>query len=308
MRRHDFSPLFLILALVLGLALFFMCGFHNWGVGFAHVTKAECDTLHAACMSRVVPGMDPVPTPQPPDSGPPSDTKPDWKCYLDRYKDLRVRPDGKNFPYSKAWADRHYKDFGKREGRIFGCSQETGAVAPILWKPVSESRGGRLVVLLPANWARPSFVNVNDEICSYVDVDGHNGGRHHYWCSKPGARYPQNTILTAGGKRYLVPSPSQRYESLRETLAVTGKKPWNHSHRGGSFGTSVNLCEQYSAKSVSLDGTEWRYHRRDNGREVWYDPQMRDGLSGTITVVLKNGTMMVAELEPGHGIIRSGDC
>lgn len=194
----------------------------NWGVGFAHVTKGECDTLYAACMSRVVPGTEPLPTPPVPvPPGPPSDTKPDWQCYLDRYEHVRVhKATGKKMPYTEAWAKRHWEGEpgrwgGKHEGLVWGCIDE--------------------------------------------------------------------------------PAPSPR-------------KPWAHSHRGGSFGTSVNLCEQYSAESVSLNGTAWRFHRRDNGREVWYDPQMRDGLSGLITVVLKNGTVLTAELEPGRGIIRSGDC
>jgi hypothetical protein len=224
-RRHDFTPLFLFLALILGLALFAMCGFFNWGVGFAHVTKGECDTLYAACMSRVVPGEEPSPTPPAPvPPGPPSDTKPDWQCYLDRYEHVRVhKASGRVMPYTEAWAKRHW------EGE-------------------------------PGRW----------------------GGKHEgltFECEEAG-----------------------------EEADISAKLPWHHSNQSGSFGTSVNLCEQYDAKAVNLNGTEWRDHRRDKGREVWHDPQMRDGMSGTITVELESGQVITAELTPGTGIRYSGDC
>ena len=303
MRRHDFTPLFLMLALILGLALFWACR------ASAHITPEDDARLEAAA-AAVLSAYNAIQDVRqeggqvPP---PPVSDKQDWQCYLDRYDDVR-----RNGAYTAGWANRHYANWGQREGRVWGCTQivdprppSTGASAPILWKPVSESRGGRLVILLPATWSRPGSVMVNTETCGYVDVDGHNGGRHHYWCSKPGSAYPQNTVLTANGKRYLVPSPGQRYESLREASA---KLPWHHSNQSGSFGTSVNLCEQYDARKVSLNGAEWIYHRRDKGREVWYDAQQRDGMSGTITVELESGEVITAELTPGSGIRYSGDC
>jgi len=129
----------------------------------------------------------------------------------------------------------------------------------------------------------------------YDDVR-RNGAYTAAWANRHYANWGQRENRIWGCTQVVEPTPP------------SGKKPWNHSNQNGSFGTSVNLCEQYSAARVDLDGTQWRYHRRDNNREVWHDPQMRPRLSGTVTVVLKNGEVIVAELEPGSGIRNSGDC
>ena len=209
MRRHDFTPLFLLLVLILGLALFWSCRV------FAHITPEDDARLEAAAGAllgayNAVQDIRQEGGQVPP---PPVSDKQDWQCYLDRYDDVR-----RNGAYTAGWANRHYANWGQREGRIWGCTQ-------------------------------------------IVD-----------------------------------PRPP------------SSKLPWHHSNQSGSFGTSVNLCEQYDATAVSLDGTEWRYHRRDKGREVWYDPQKRDGMSGTITVELESGQVITAELAPGTGIRYSGDC
>ena len=129
----------------------------------------------------------------------------------------------------------------------------------------------------------------------YDDVR-RNGAYTAAWASRHYANWGQRENRIWGCTQVVEPTPPG------------SKKPWHHSNQDGHFGTSVNLCEQYSAARVDLDGTQWRFHRRDNGREVWHDPQMRPRLSGTVTVVLKDGRTIVSELEPGSGITNSNDC
>ena len=61
---------------------------------------------------------DPVDPPDPVEP-PEKPSKADWECYLDRYADV-----AKNGPRTSAWAERHYREWGKKEGRVWGCVEE----------------------------------------------------------------------------------------------------------------------------------------------------------------------------------------
>lgn len=72
----------------------------------------------------VIPKPRPVPTPEPQDP-----ETAEWRCYLDRYEDLRINQldRKKKLPYTETWAVRHWEHpvwGGKAQGRIWGCIDE----------------------------------------------------------------------------------------------------------------------------------------------------------------------------------------
>ena len=191
----------------------------------AHVTSDECQTLYKACLSQADVVITPLPIDPPAPS--PSPVGAPWECY---YKSLSADQQRalREIARKRRWTPEqatiwHYEApgwGGRARGAKWGC--ETAPVggriagAGLVWKPVSESRGGRLVVLLPASWERVSAIQLRyegkTESCPYEDVGGHNGGRHHYWCSRPGSGYPPGTVLVIGDREATVPHPAQRYE------------------------------------------------------------------------------------------------
>ncbi len=50
----------------------------------------------------------------------PSSNKPDWQIYLDRYDDVRSAGS-----YTEQWAQRHYQEWGRDEGRVWGEIEST---------------------------------------------------------------------------------------------------------------------------------------------------------------------------------------
>ena len=82
-----------------------------------------------------------------------------------------------------------------------------------LWKPVSESRGGRAAVLLPANIAASS-ITVNGE--GPADSVGRtNGGRQTYFLKRTGSAYGANVKVVAvgTGRAWTVPNGGARWGS-----------------------------------------------------------------------------------------------
>lgn len=82
-----------------------------------------------------------------------------------------------------------------------------------LWKPVSETRGGRAAVLLPAN-IQATTISVNGEGPA-ESVGRHNGNRQQYFLSKTGAAYGANVLVIAVGtsRRWVVPNGGARWGS-----------------------------------------------------------------------------------------------
>ena len=82
-----------------------------------------------------------------------------------------------------------------------------------LWKPVSETRGGRAAVLLPAN-IQATTISVNGEAPA-ESVGRHNGNRQQYFLSKTGAAYGANVLVIAVGtsRRWVVPNGGARWSS-----------------------------------------------------------------------------------------------
>lgn len=85
-----------------------------------------------------------------------------------------------------------------------------------LWKPVSETRGGRVAVLLPANMSA-STITVNGESPAEVGSRA-NGNRQHFYLRQTGAAYGQNVavIAFAGGsvlRQWTVPDGASRWAS-----------------------------------------------------------------------------------------------
>jgi hypothetical protein len=85
-----------------------------------------------------------------------------------------------------------------------------------LWKPVSETRGGRVAVLLPANMSA-STITVNGESPAEVGSRA-NGNRQHFYLRQTGAAYGQNVavIAFAGGsvlRQWTVPDGASRWGS-----------------------------------------------------------------------------------------------
>lgn len=196
-----------------------------YGTAQAHITAEDDARLQAASAALIEAYNAVQEVRQEGGQVPPPPTAPDkadWQCYLDRYDDVR-----RNGAYTKGWATRHYANWGQRERRVWGCADDaqtppqtggTPLANGFVWKPVSESRGGRLVVLLPASMTRHPAISLEfdgrAEVCAYENVDGANEGRHHYWCSQPGGRYPANTVLVVGDTRYLIPVPGNRYDRV----------------------------------------------------------------------------------------------
>ncbi len=50
----------------------------------------------------------------------PASMEPDWQLYLDRYDDVRSAGS-----YSEQWAWRHYQEWGREEGRVWGAIEST---------------------------------------------------------------------------------------------------------------------------------------------------------------------------------------
>ena len=65
------------------------------------------------------PAPEPTPEPEDPVEPPEKPSKADWECYLDRYEDV-----AKNGPRAAAWAIKHYQNWGKNEGRVWGCVED----------------------------------------------------------------------------------------------------------------------------------------------------------------------------------------
>lgn len=239
----------------------------------------------------------PPTTPEPP-SVPTG--KQDWQCYLERYKDVA------KVGNTKEWAERHYREWGKREGRVWGCAEPVGKSEQILWKPVSESRGGKAVVLIPANWTRYPSIEVNGQTFGYVDVNGHNGGRHHYWTDRPGSQFPNDTIVKIGDRRFLVKNPASRYETLPE--ATPSAKRFHHYNASAwhDRGVACILCPGDHADWVSIGNTQLRKHgNQDKGRDVWADYDKR-GLTGTLKISI-NGQVYSTVITDSNGMTK-GDC
>ncbi len=89
-------------------------------------------------------------------------------------------------------------------------------VNTFLWKPTSETRGGRAAVLLPAN-LNASGITVNGE--APAENRGRtNGNRLTYFLSRSGAEYGQNVSVVAlsGGtvlRRWTIPNGGSRWTS-----------------------------------------------------------------------------------------------
>jgi hypothetical protein len=82
-----------------------------------------------------------------------------------------------------------------------------------LWKPVSETRGGRAAVLLPANISATT-ISVNGEGPA-ESVGRHNGNRQQFFLSKTGSDYGANVLVIAVGtsRRWTVPDGGSRWGS-----------------------------------------------------------------------------------------------
>ena len=80
-----------------------------------------------------------------------------------------------------------------------------------LWKPVSESRGGRAAVLLPAR-IESADITVNGE--RPAENRGRtNGHRLTFFLAKTGAAYGSSVIVTASnGESWTVPNGANRFE------------------------------------------------------------------------------------------------
>ena len=80
-----------------------------------------------------------------------------------------------------------------------------------LWKPVSESRGGRAAVLLPAR-IESADITVNGE--RPAENRGRtNGHRLTYFLAKTGADYGKNvTVTSTSGESWTIPDGAKRYE------------------------------------------------------------------------------------------------
>ena len=80
-----------------------------------------------------------------------------------------------------------------------------------LWKPVSESRGGRAAVLLPSR-IESADITVNGE--RPAENRGRtNGHRLTFFLAKTGAAYGSSVIVTASnGESWTVPNGANRFE------------------------------------------------------------------------------------------------
>ncbi len=85
-----------------------------------------------------------------------------------------------------------------------------------LWKPVSETRNGRAVVLLPANMTA-STITVNGESPAEAARRA-NGNRQHFYLRQTGSAYGQNVAVIAfsGGsvlRQWTIPDGGSRWTS-----------------------------------------------------------------------------------------------
>jgi hypothetical protein len=86
-----------------------------------------------------------------------------------------------------------------------------------LWKPVSETRQGRAVVLLPAN-VDATKITVNGEAPAEY-AGRRNGNRQHYFLRKTGAAYGANVdVIAVGTSRRWKMSGEKSGLTPRETL------------------------------------------------------------------------------------------
>lgn len=79
-----------------------------------------------------------------------------------------------------------------------------------VWKPVSESRGGVLAVLLPYG-APDQPISVNG-VPPWQSIGRTNGGRYTYFWDRAGGSFRAPATLRIGGKSYTVPNPARRYD------------------------------------------------------------------------------------------------
>lgn len=180
-----------------------------------HKRQGEIYNIIADELGAKPPAPAPMPAPEP--------EKLNWFCYLRRYKDVRniAKARNMNDAEAKAWAETHFNRWGRAEGRVWGCveaPEPVGGVGPkklvgagFIFKPVSESRGNVLVILLPASFPDHNVV--------LVDGEGHKDGGHRtngnkptYWFSKPGGHYPNPVEVVINGERYCVKNPDQRHD------------------------------------------------------------------------------------------------
>lgn len=150
----------------------------------------------------------------------------DWRCYIDRYRDLKKVVENKPAHIKKAFAERHYAGWGKNEGRIWGCRQNENSDTNdiknaktigqgFIWKPVSESRGGVPVILTPPSWPQKkvSLESLDGtKLSRRVEARGPtNPNKETYFFIGLKAReLPSPTILVIGDDRYLIEDPTTR--------------------------------------------------------------------------------------------------
>jgi hypothetical protein len=88
----------------------------------------------------------------------------------------------------------------------------TGKEVEILWVPDSES-DHKLVVIPHKSYGNVS-VSLNGEKGKFSGRA--NGNRPHYRFSKPGKYYPDPSFLQVDGREFVVTSPAERHEKLKE--------------------------------------------------------------------------------------------
>ena len=154
------------------------------------------------------------------------------RCYIDRYRDIKLHVENMPAQDKIRWVWRHYQRFGRDEGRVWGCREEpiptdsdfphiNTAGSGMLWKPVADSRGGIPVVLTPRSWNQVPRVRLFQPGGGEINIPGGveergptNGDRETYFFHGIKAhQLPKNMSIDFDQHgRFLVPDPTLRYE------------------------------------------------------------------------------------------------